>query len=125
MYGSRVYVVTYYDIAGMKHYAERIATFDLCKMGRYDNMSFTDLFDYYNDDCELYADDGNTEIVEDCYGEKLTCTDDIKRVVDWLEKAENEENYRRAELFLDFLKTILRQQEQGKWGNIRLIHYGY
>lgn len=125
MYGSKIYVVTVYNVSGLKPYGNQIAIFDLCKMGdRYNGLSFTDLFDYYND-CSIYADDGNTEIIEDCYGEKLTCTDDIKKVVEWLEEAENKETYRRAELFLDFLKTILKQQEQGKWGNIRLIHYGY
>lgn len=130
-YESRIYVVRtdIYDKWDGKPYGNKIAIFDLSNMGseKYNGVKFTELFDKVND-CSIYADDGNTEIVEDNYGHELFYTTDIEKVISWLEASEADDSYRRAELFLNFLKVLNQQIKLGKWdvfNNIRLVHYGY
>lgn len=128
-YESKIFVVganTAFDWNG-KPYGNKIAIFDLSNMGieKYNGVKFTELFDEIND-CSIYADDGNTEIVEDKYGEELHYTTDIEKVISWLEASEADGSYRRAELFLNFLKVLNQQIKTNIWINeIRLVHYGY
>lgn len=130
-YESRIYVVrtdARFNWNG-KPYGSKIAIFDLCNMGseKYNGVKFTELFDKEND-CSIYADDGDTEIIEDNYGDKLSYTTDVNKVISWLEASEADDSYRRAELFLNFLKTLNQQIKLGKWdvfNNIRLVHFGY
>lgn len=129
-YESRIYVVstnTDFKYWNGKPYGNKIAIFDLCNMGieKYNGVKFTELFDKVND-CSIYADDGNTEIIEDNYGDKLFYTTDIEKVISWLEASEANDSYRRAELFLNFLKVLNQQIKANVWMNeIRLVHYGY
>ena len=130
-YESRIYVVNtskvVFDSLDFKPYGEKIAIFNLSNMGtqRYNGMMFTDLFDKINN-CSIYADDGNTEILEDKYGDMLRYTTDIEKVINWLEASEADDSYRRAELFLNFLKVLNQQIKTNVWMNeIRLVHYGY
>ena len=128
-YESRIYVVRtdIYDKWDGKPYGSKIAVFNLSNMGntKYNGVEFTQLFDKVND-CSIYADDGNTEIVKDNYDEELHYTTDIEKVISWLEASEADDSYRRAELFLNFLKVLNQQIKTNVWMNeIRLVHYGY
>jgi len=127
-YESRIYVVrtSIYDNWDGNPYGSIIAIFNLSNMGneKYNGVEFTQLFDRVNN-CFIYGDDGN-EILEDNYGDRLKYTTDIERVISWLEASEADDSYRRAELFLNFLKVLNQQIKTNVWTNeIRLVHYGY
>ena len=120
-YESKIYIA---EKSGLKDddgmtYAQVIAVFDMCKMGNLINA-----FDRKTD-CYFYADDGNTKVLEDRYGDALTEAE-IEDFIYALEEAVgNGENYRRIFPLLSALQTICEQQKDGKWKNIVLLHYGY
>lgn len=100
-------------------YVQVIAMFNMCKMGNLINV-----FDRKTD-CYFYADDGNTKVLEDKYGDALTEAK-IEDFIYVLEEAiDSGENYRRIFPLLSTLQTIYEQQKDGKWENIVLLHYGY
>lgn len=121
-YESKLYIVQKYDITDDeigKKYAEVLAMFDMCK--------FSDLSDILTKqketDCYIYADDGNTRIIEDKYDEKLTEAS-IPFVISTLEKIlDGGENYRRIYPLLNALKAFDEQKD--KWGELAVLHYGY
>lgn len=121
-YESKIYVVQEYDplFEGRLGYGDIIATFDLCKMGYeiYNGKSFQQLF---NQDrtCDFYADDGNTIIKEDCYGDEIQKADP-KEVIAWLKQMTEENSWYRAKLFYKFL---LELEKTG--ADYSLYHYGY
>lgn len=118
-YESRLYVVnktTSKNFEGTHFYAEKIATFDLSKTGEYDVFH-----KYPATDCYIYADDGNTEILKDCYGEgliEIPIPDAIKILEDLIAKYPN---YRRWQPCLSLLKGFNLEQ----WDNLVVLHYGY
>ena len=122
-YESRLYVVqkgTWVN-EEEKTYAQVIAMFN---MGKYYSLSNV-LRNKPETNCYIYADDGNTKIIEDRYGKPLT-ESDIKTVIDILEKDVAEgECYRRIIPLLSTLKTIEEQREIGVWDDVVVLHYGY
>lgn len=120
-YESKLYIVrksNHWQEEG-KRFAEKIAEFNMCK--------FRDLADKMRNqpktDCYIYADDGNTMILEDCYGEKLTEATP-KFVIAVLEKIlANGEDYWRIYPLLAFLQSL--EQMIGQDENIVVLHYGY
>ena len=120
-YESKIYIgekSSIKDNDGMT-YVQVIAMFDMCKMGNLINV-----FDRKTD-CYFYADDGNTKVLEDKYGDALTEAE-IKDFIYVLEEAvDSGENYRRIFPLLSTLQTIYEQQKDGRWKNIVLLHYGY
>lgn len=120
-YESKIYIgekSSLKDNNGMT-YVQVIAMFDMCKMGNLINV-----FDRKTD-CYFYADDGNTKVLEDKYGDALTEAE-IEDFIYVLEEAvDSGENYRRIFPLLSTLQTIYEQQKDGKWKNIVLLHYGY
>ena len=118
-YESKIYIVNKTDsIFGdePKKYASVIATFDLCKMGY---GGFTQLFNKETD-CYFYADDGNTKILEDCYGDSLKeC--DIKELKEWFKNKIKEDDYRRLKPFYALVKSFNKKQ----WKDLAIIHYGH
>jgi len=120
-YESKIYIVeksSIKDDDGMI-YAQVISMFNMCKMG-----SLINVFEKKTD-CYFYADDGNTKVLKDCYGDLLTEAE-IKDFIYVLEEAvDSGENYRRIFPLLSTLKTIYEQQKDGKWKDIALLHYGY
>lgn len=102
-----------------KGYAQVIAMFDMCVMGSLTNVfkSKTDWF--------FYADDGNTHILEDRYGDPLMEAT-VEDLIDAIEREiQGGNNYRRLFPLLSALKTIQNQYEQGIWRDIAVLHYGY
>ena len=120
-YESKIYIG---EKSGIKDndgmtYVQVIAMFDMCKMGNLINV-----FDRKTD-CYFYADDGNTKVLEDKYGDALTEAE-IEDFIYVLEEAvDSGENYRRIFPLLSTLQTIYEQQKDGRWKNIVLLHYGY
>ena len=120
-YESKIYIgekSSIKDNDGMT-YVQVIAMFDMCKMGN--------LINVFNrkTDCYFYADDGNTKVLEDKYGDALTEAE-IEDFIYVLEEAvDSGENYRRIFPLLSTLQTIYEQQKDGRWKNIVLLHYGY
>lgn len=121
-YESRIYIVSKgrtYDKELNKRWAEKIAMFNMCKYPSLANL----MRSKPATDCYIYADDGDTQIIEDRYGEPLTeasCSD----VIAVLEKdVANGKDYRRIFLLLAMLKSFEKHKEQ--WGEITVLHYGY
>jgi bisphosphoglycerate-independent phosphoglycerate mutase (AlkP superfamily) len=120
-YESKLYIAeksSLKDDDGMT-YVSIIAMFDMCKIGNLVNV-FED-----KTDCYFYADDGNTKVLEDMYGDALTeaTVEDVIYVLE--EAVDNGENYRRLFPLLSALKTIYEQQKNGIWKEVVVLHYGY
>ena len=120
-YESKVYIVDKRDIAdedGMK-YANVIAMFD---MGKYPVLS--NVFKEQTD-CYIFADDGNTKIKEDKYGDPLTeaSIDDVISALE--EDVYLEEPYRRTLPLLVTLEALKSQMETNMWRNVAVLHYGH
>lgn len=120
-YESKIYIgekSSIKDNDGMT-YVQVIAMFDMCKIGNLINV-----FDRKTD-CYFYADDGNTKVLEDKYGDALTEAD-IEDFIYVLEEAvDSGENYRRIFPLLSTLQTIYEQRKDKRWNDIVLLHYGY
>lgn len=120
-YESKIYVVNKHKpVYGTRDWDEVIAKFDLCKMGysTVDGVYFRDLFTEPVG-C-LYADDGNTELTEDCYGDPIEGAP-IRKVIYWLYKWLKENDYNRAKVFYKLLKSMAKEID----GNLWCYHYGY
>lgn len=97
-------------------YAEKIAEFNLCKV-----YAVSDKMRRYNyTDCYFFSDDGQTEVVLDCYGEQLKeiPIDDAIRI---LEDASAVDDYRRYKPCINMLKAF----DPVEWGTLVVLHYGY
>ena len=120
-YESKLYIV---EKAGIRDdngmtYAQVIAMFDMCKMGDLGNV-FED-----KTNCYFYADDGNTKVLEDMYGDYLREAE-IKDVIYVLKEAVDAgESYRRIFPLLATLQTIYEQKLDGMWQEVVVLHYGY
>ena len=122
-YESKIYIVEKTNSGeenGMK-YARVLAMFDVSK--------FYELADWFSNKPAtkhyIYADDGDTQIVEDRYGDTLKEAS-VKGVIDRIERIigiENEEDYRRIFPLLAALKAF--ESYGNQWDDIAVLHYGY
>lgn len=122
-YESKIYIVEktncpYTEENGME-YAEVLAMFDVSK--------FYELADWFSNKPAtkyyIYADDGDTQIVEDRYGDTLKEAS-VKEVIDKLERiVENGNDYMRIFPLLAALKAF--ESHSNQWGDIAVLHYGY
>lgn len=121
-YESRIYIVRKTSIKDDelgKTWAEKIAVFNMCKYPRLADL----MRSKPATDCYIYADDGDTPIIEDEYGDPLYEAS-VSDVVSVLEKdVEDGEDYRRTFPLLATLKAVEEHKEQ--WGEITVLHYGY
>jgi len=116
-YDSRIYIVDKKDkmVKEEKRYAEVVAVFNMCKFNAFGGIFKTET------DCYIYADDGNTQIMEDRYGETLKETS-ISEVIAYLEEyQECQEYYRRVAPLLGLLKSF----NLTEWKDLVVLHYGY
>lgn len=121
-YESRLYIVEKFDTMiydDGKRFARVISMFDMCKFPALSNV-----MRYKPEtDCYFYADDGNTRVLEDCYGKPLTEAT-IESVIDVLEKEiENGECYWRIYPLLSALHTMIDCNFINN--DIVVLHYGY
>lgn len=119
-YESRFYVVNKYK-SNYKdegfYYGEKIAAFNMCKVPRlYDAIK-----NYPKTDTFIYADDGNTHITEDKYGEPLIEIP-INDMIYHLHNVINSDSfYRRYKPFLYMLLGF----NLSNWNDLIVLHYGY
>ena len=117
-YEVRLYVV---DVGRLKdpeydkYFANVVATIDLAK------CQIPCRFFNKVTDCYIYSDDGNTEFLEDCYGEPLTECSDIPGFIEWMKKENGEYPYRRFLLAIGLLESIC----PADWRDLRVLHYGH
>ena len=124
-YESKIYIIektncSWAEENGMK-YAKVLAMFDVSK--------FYELSDWFRNKPAtkhyIYADDGDTQIVEDKYGDTLKEAS-VKEVIDKLERiveVKNGVDYGRIFPLLAALKAF--ESHSNQWGNIAVLHYGY
>ena len=99
-----------------KRYCMVVAMFDLCKFYSLSMM----LSQYPDTDCYFYAEDGDTQVLEDKYGSPLKEIP-IDDVIEILES--NGSEYRRISPLLSLLKDF--QHNKHRWGELAVLHYGY
>lgn len=120
-YESKIYVCDksdYKDNDGM-FFSMLIAMFDMSCCPALSNVFQKET------DCYIYADDGNTKILKDCYGDRLREAE-IGDAIHAVEVAISKgNNYRRFPMLLAALKSLHKQMEDGMWNNLVLLHYGY
>ncbi len=120
-YESKIYVVRKTDLSWNNEdtmkYAQEIAKFDMGKC-----YSLSDILrEQPKTDCYIYADDGNTRILEDCYGNALTETS-LAEAIEILKQviAKADYPYWRYDVLLKSLEAI------NEWdNNFHILHYGY
>ena len=119
-YESKIYIVEKTNTKLKdKSYAPIIAVFELGKVYKISDV----LRNKPATDCYVYADDGDTQIVEDRYGEPLTeC--EIPELIELIRKdIENGSDYRRYFPLLAMLEAMQEHREQ--WGEVVCLHYGH
>lgn len=118
-YESKLIVIDKTDIFDNElkmRFGERIATFDLCNVP----SVARDVRDYPDTNAYFYADDGNTQVTEDLYGEPLKEIP-IPDMIQILEKAAVGDNYRRYAPCIQMLKGF----DLSQWKNIVVLHFGH
>ena len=100
-------------------YSELIAMVDICKYHKWSNKAIN----YPRTNCYFYAEDGNTIIIEDQYGEPLkeVPLDDALDILD--EAFYSGDSYRRLGPALALLQSL--KDNENKWDEIVVLHYGY
>ena len=88
----------------------------MCKMGKTEWLS-----KFPKTDCFIYADDGNTEIVKDDYGDPLIEIT-INDLIEIFENDEELKDYRTTAPFLALLKGF--DQSKFPYG-LFVLHYGH
>lgn len=99
-YEVKLYVVSEHYYPGIDDtWAEVISMFDLCKVG--------DRKEYFREDAEgyIYADDGNTRITEDRYGDTMK-VETLDRAIEFLWKSYSESFYWRCISACELITSI-------------------
>ena len=125
-YDSRIYVVHKVDQGDFidfysdgRCFAEEIAKFELCKVPEFRER----IRKYPYTDCYIYADDGDTRIIEDNYGEKLReipLQDAINIIKECLSTDTNP--WWRLEACLSMLEGL---NYPGMDSPLTVLHYGH
>ena len=122
-YCSKLFVVEKTNVFEdcQKRYARVIAMFDMGQI-----LELSDVLRKQKEtDCLIYADDGDTEILEDCYGKPLT-ESTLAEVIDILQNdVKLTHEYRRVFPVLSAFGTYYFQEQKGLWHNLVVLHYGY
>lgn len=116
-YESKLYVVDKHKFNDSYIWGEVIAMYDLCKVP---DVSCK-MRKYPATDCFIYADDGNTEITEDRYGDtmkEIPVADAIRIIENAIER---DPHYRRYNPCLQLLKGF----DLDDWGNLVVLHFGH
>lgn len=124
-YESKLYVVekstmcelVSNDFPAPMYWGEVIAVFDFYKLPSFVRDKFRN---YPNTNCYIYADDGNTRITEDCYGDPLAEIP-VPDAIRILEEAAARNGYRRYAPCIQLLKGFDLKQ----WKDLVVLHYGH
>lgn len=120
-YESKLYVVekaSKFPNEEMR-YCQVIVMLDLCKFYPISSVRHH----YPTTECYFYADDGDTKVLEDRYGDPLRemPIEDVIRILE--DALNNGDNYRRIYPALAGLKALEQQKHQ--WRELVVLHYGY
>lgn len=120
-YDSRFFVVDKSDIRSVDQpdifWGKKIADFDLAVVPRISSIIHSK---YPDTNCYIYADDGNTAILEDKYGDKLKEIP-LQDMIQIVESDPELDTYRRLKPFLSLLKGF----DISQWDNLVVLHYGH
>lgn len=116
-YESRLYVCEKTNVLGLsgRRWYDVIASINLSKMGEIS----TKMRGYPATNGYIFADDGNTEIIEDDYGDPLNEIP-IEEAIEILQNA-SDKQYRRYKPCLELLRGFNRAE----WRELVVLHYGY
>ena len=121
-YETKLIVVDKYTLKRSyleKEWSEKIAEINMCKLD-YRGPYRMALANFRETDCYYYADDGNTIIFKDKYGEPLKEIT-LPALIKILKK-ENQ-NYWRIPAAIQMLEGL--QYNSHKLRNLRVLHFGY
>lgn len=137
-YDNRVHIVAIHENENEKsHWAEHLMTIELRGMAN----GFKDLFDKEVEDFYFFLANAKSETIlgydpykdkhyEDVYGDRLTYTKDIKKVIEWLkvamEKSKSQYNgspYRRETMLYRVLNNFKLYDWRGT--PIAIVHEGH
>lgn len=122
-YCSKLYIVEKTNVIedDETRYARVITMFDMGQI-----LEVSDVLRKQKEtDCFIYADDGETMILDDCYGQPLT-ESTVDEVIDILQSDQGLcHEYRRAYAVLAALGIYHYQELNGLWHNLAVLHYGY
>lgn len=124
-YKSRIYIVH-------KNHSDDLDGTRLCFVLASVNVFKCDgLYDIFNDsNCWIYADDGESEIRKDCYGDCLKEAK-IQDVVYFIKKKEEELQSLGYKLYQFYpglhilCHTLIGVEQTNTWDNLVCLHYGY
>ena len=121
-YESKIYIVRksdsrFCDDDG-RTWAEEIAIIDLCKA--YELSAY--LRNYPKTNCYIYADDGNTKIIEDRYGDALTEIP-LEEAIQIVKNCIAYSAYWRYNVLLATLQSIYNYVMDDE--DFVVLHYGY
>ena len=120
-YESRLYIVDKTKLTEVINgkemkWGQVISVFNLCKVYAVSEK----MREYPQTDVFIYADDGNTIILEDSYGDTLKEIP-IYEAIKIIEAAASKDKYRRYAPCIHMLKGF----ELSEWHNLVVLHYGY
>lgn len=119
-YESKFYIVVKTSLSPDKDgltYSQVIALFDMCKMG-YASETLEVVKKSPDTDCFFFADDGETRIIKDKYGDKLK---EINKKKLLAALKNDDDGYRRIKPFVAFLKSLTKKN----WSNLKILHFGH
>lgn len=98
-------------VEGEDNYFMKYAEIDLCKIGMNSKLNDLEMFNRSDKTTwYFYADDGNTKVTEDCYGDKFKALP----LSDYIEKLQEDvvdSDYRRFKWALSLLKSMSYDKE--------------
>lgn len=120
-YESRIIVAVRNEWSNGYVWFQKLGEMRLSKCGCFPEIFTTEIeSDIYGDGFKKNSDE-EYKLTEDCYGDICKYAP-IQTVIDWLEKAEATEHYRRFTPAIAMLKAYAME----KWeGDLVVIHYGY
>lgn len=130
-YESRIFVAEKHTVKradGTEYvFSTRLADMKLSRMYNGFTSLFTKTVDW-----KIYGDN-DVDLTKDCYGDTCTYTDNIESVIEFLEKCEQKEHYRRVTPALAMLKAYAAENWDDDQGSkfpqsrneLIVIHYGY
>lgn len=120
-YESRLYIVDKTSLTEVIDGKEMrrgqvVSVFNLCNVYAVSEK----MCEYPETDVFIYADDGNTIILEDSYGDALKEIP-IYEAIKIIEEAASKDKYRHYAPCIHMLKGF----ELSEWSNLVVLHYGY
>jgi hypothetical protein len=105
-------------------WAQVVGMVEMCKVGGSNPpiTSANNIFQGYKGFIPyIYASDGNTMIIEDCYGDGMV-VHDPKEMLERAKQAREAEPYRRLDILIGLLEGALQNDS---WHDLKVLSYGH